>query len=934
MELSETLIAGLSVDEIAIMKRIATELAVRTDQVSAVVSLIGEGCTIPFISRYRKERTGNLDEVQVRDSAHLFGSYKNLEERRIEVVKGIFALGKLDEALYLNLSKAITLSEIEDIWTPFKKKKKTRGMVAQEKGLSPLAEIILAGDEAAVEAAAPSYVKEDAEHPELSVATALDAIAGAKDIVAERMSQNPDNRQALKGFYLRTGLMKTAGVGDEAKREVSNYQMYWDYAEPLNQLKPHRVLAINRAEREGELTVTFEVDEAMSITFMKDRIVPSNRYHADAIEDGIGRLLAPAVLREIRSEALDNAEGHSMMVFSENLRNLLMTPPIKGTRVLGIDPGIRTGTKCACLDETGKYLDYFIIFQELKAEDGRKAIAAAVRKHGLTLIAVGNGTGSHEVQLLVAKTIEEEGLECAFTVVDEDGASVYSASDVAREEFPDLDLTVRGAISIGHRLQDPLAELVKIDPKSIGVGMYQHDVNQKRLTENLDEVVGSVVNNVGVNLNTASHSLLRYVSGINSGLAKKIVKFRDLKGAITSRTTLREIPGLGEKTFEQCAGFLKIPESSNPLDNTWVHPENYPLAEELLPVLQAGGDVTHDLRVVLKAKYSVGDVTLDDILTELRKPNRDPREGFPAPILQKGVVEFDDLKEGMKVRGKIKNVVDFGAFVDIGIKESALIHVSEMADRFVRDPMEVLKVGDVREFTIISLDQARRRIGLSLKTTGRAGERPAGDRGGRHEGPGPRPEATAGSADRPVPPRGDRPQARPYQDTRQGAGTRHQEAGFGAAGTQDNRLPPPGGQGQDGHAGPRRIVAVRKGPGAGPAAGEQAGEQRSAVPRPAPSAAPRDNSRQERTDRPERPAAAPAPRQWQDRRPEERRPEERRDRPFDGSRDSTGRDNPGRGGPADRGPQAPRREMPPRAEREDDGMTYNPFAELLKNRKR
>ncbi len=708
MELTENAIAELKVDEIAIMNRIAAELAIQTGQVSAVVSLVKEGCTIPFISRYRKERTGNLDEVQVRDSAHKFETGKALEERRLEVIRGIFALGKLDEVLYGNLRKAMTLSEIEDIWTPFKKKKKTRGMLALERGLGPLADIMASADEAAVDEAALTFVP--------ALPTARDAVQGAMDIIAERLSQDPDNRAAVKRFYTSGGSMKVKGVGDEAKKAVSTYQMYWDYSEPLAALKPHRVLAINRGEREGELDVTLAVDEDGAVAFLQSRTRTFNRYHREAIDDGLRRLLGPAVLREIRTDAGEFADGHGIDVFSENLRNLLMQPPIKGTRVLGVDPGIRTGTKCAALDETGKFLDYFLIFQERDADGARKAIADSVRKHALKLIAVGNGTGSHETQEVVAAAIAEAGLDCEFTVVDEDGASVYSASDVARDEFPELDLTVRGAISIGRRLQDPLAELVKIDPKSIGVGLYQHDVNQKRLSDTLDEVVGSVVNKVGVNLNTASASLLKFVSGINSGTAKKIVKYRESNGTITGRDQLRNIPGMGDKTFEQCAGFLKIPESANVLDNTWVHPENYGLAQEILDLVRSGSEPTAEARVALKARYEVGDTTLSDIIGEIKKPNRDPREGFPKPVLQKGVIRFEDLVEGMKVTGKVKNVVDFGAFVEIGIKESALIHVSELSDRFVKDPMEVLKVGDVREFRIISIDATRKRIGLSLKS--------------------------------------------------------------------------------------------------------------------------------------------------------------------------------------------------------------------------
>ncbi len=823
-------IEKLAVNEIAILNRIAGDLNIKAAQVSAVVSLTAEGSTVPFISRYRKEMTGSLDEVQVRDCVHKFESYKNLEERRIEVTKGIAALGKLDETLYANILKASTLTELDDLWAPYKKKKKTRGMLAQEKGLTPLAEIMLSEDRAAVDAAAPGFVRADAEHSELSVASAEDAIAGAKDIIAERVSQNIEMRAAVKSWYRKTGKLVTKGIGDEAAREKSTYQMYWDYSEPLATLKSHRVLAVNRAEREAALDVTIDVDEEGAAALLKDKAFIHNAYHAEAIEDGLSRLLSPAVIREIKSDATEYAETHAIDVFSENLKNLLMSPPLRGSRILGVDPGIRTGTKCAALDETGKFLDYFVINQETKLEEAKKAIAASVKKHRIEIVAIGNGTASHEVQAAVAASIEENGLDCKFTAVDEDGASVYSASDIAREEFPDLDLTIRGAISIGRRLQDPLAELVKIDPKSIGVGLYQHDVNQKKLTEQLDEVVGSVVNQVGVNLNTASHAILKYVSGINGGLAKKIVKFREEKGAIKSRDMLTQIPGLGEKTFEQCAGFLKIPESANELDNTWVHPENYALAAEILQFIKAGSDPNHEQRKALREKYSVGDTTMDDIIVELKKPNRDPRENLPPPILSKGVLNFSDLKEGMKVTGKVKNVVDFGAFVDIGIKESALIHISELSNQFVRDPMEAIKVGDVREFTIISLDEARHRIGLSLKTReNSARDSSAHDRGGA------RPQQSAGA--QPAP-------RQPSQGT-------------------------------------KPVVRV--------------------VSRPSGTASqnPASPSRPPILSRPDATRPAPQPRTTPQQRP---------------------------------APREAQREAPRPREREDDGMTYNPFADLFKKR--
>ncbi len=724
MEFTKEQIDALTVNEVEIMKKIADELGIQIKQVSAVISLVNEGCTIAFISRYRKEQHGGLNEVQVTDCDHKFKSYKNLEDRRLEIVKGIFNQGKLTESLYNAAMGAKTLTELEDLWAPFKKKKKTRGMVAQEKGLEPLADFIIAeNDDAAVEAKAAEFVKTDNEDAALNVESAADALAGAKDIIAERVSQDTNNRQSLHDLYMATGTLKTKGIvpeGQDAEtaEKTSTYKMYWDYSEPLNQVKPHRVLAINRAEREGALEVTLDVDVDAAVKELQNKVKISNNYYADAIEDGVVRLLSPAVLREIRSDETDEADDHGIELFSENLKNLLMTQPIKGSRVLGVDPGYRNGTKCAALDETGKYLGFFKIFQDQNPDEAYNLINNAIDKYDIQVVAVGNGTGSQEVQAIVSKVISENyaDADVKYTVVDESGASVYSASPAGTEEFPDLDVMIRGAISMGRRLQDPLAELVKIDPKAIGVGLYQHDVNQKKLSDTLDEVVGSVVNQVGVNLNTASYMLLKYVSGINVGLAKKIVKYRDENGKIKSREELKKVPGLGPKAFEQCAGFLKIAESENPLDNTWVHPENYPVASELLPMVKKGEKISADTKKALAEKYSVGETTINDIIDELEKPNRDPRDGYPAPIMQKGVLAFEDLKLGMKVTGKIKNVVDFGAFVDIGLHETGLIHISELSDNFVSDPMSVIKVGDVKEFTIIDLDKDRKRISLSLKS--------------------------------------------------------------------------------------------------------------------------------------------------------------------------------------------------------------------------
>ncbi len=724
MEFTQENIDALKVNEVEIMKKIAGELTITISQVSAVISLVAEGCTIPFIARYRKEKHGSLDELQVRECDHLFTSYRNLEERRIEIVQGIFKQNKLTETLYNSVMGAKTMTELEDLWAPFKKKKKTRGMMAQEKGLEPLADFIAGeNNDAAVEEKAKEFIKTDNEDSSLNVETAEDAINGAKDILAERISQDTKNRESLHDLYMAEGNIKTKGIvpdgmNEKDAEESSTYKMYWDYSEPLNQVKPHRILAINRAEREGALEVTLDVDVESGVKEIQKKFKSSNKYYSEAIEDGVVRLLSPAVLREIRSDETDEADNHGIGIFSENLKNLLMTQPIKGSRVLGVDPGIRTGTKCAALDETGKYLGYFLIKQVADPEGSYKAIAEAIDKYDIQVVAVGNGTGSQEVQAIVSKVLSEEysDADVKYTVVDESGASVYSASDIAREEFPDLDLTIRGAISMGRRLQDPLAELVKIDPKAIGVGLYQHDVNQKKLSDTLDEVVGSVVNQVGVNLNTASYMLLKYVSGITSSTAKKIVAYRDANGKIMSREDLKKVPGLGPKAFEQCAGFLKIAESENPLDNTWVHPENYEVAKEILPLVQKGEKLTADFKKSLAEKYNVGETTINDIAEELAKPNRDPRDGYPAPIMQKGVLNFEDLKVGMKVTGKIRNVVDFGAFVDIGLHETGLIHISELSDTFVSNPMDIIKVGDVKEFTIIDLDAIRKRISLSLKS--------------------------------------------------------------------------------------------------------------------------------------------------------------------------------------------------------------------------
>jgi uncharacterized protein len=761
MNPDQNFIDELKVNEDSLIQGVGERLGLKTAQVSAVVGLLAEGSTVPFIARYRKEKTGSLDEVQVRDIEHLFNAATNLENRRIEIIRGIFNQGKLTEPLYENISRAATAAELEDIYAPYKRKKKTRGMLALERGLGPLAEAMKELETEPLRVRAAEFVRPadpaqesaldagpeavpDAQQ-NLSVPTVEAALQGAMDIIAEELSQDTRNRAAIKAFYRKDGrIVVTAsgekGKGDEEAKKTSTYQMYWDYGESLSRIKAHRILAINRGERERVLNVTIDVDENAAVLLLQGNYELHNDYHRTAVEDGVKRLLSPAVIREIRGDHSEEADDHGISIFAENLKNLLMQQPIKGTRVLGIDPGIRTGTKCAFLDDTGKYLGNMVFYNH-RPEEAKKLLLQGIKQYDVQLAAVGNGTGSRDVQELVSQVIAENNLELLYTVVDEDGASVYSAGDIAREEFPNLDLTIRGAVSIGRRLQDPLAELVKIDPKSIGVGLYQHDLNQRKLSESLDEVVSSVVNNVGVNLNTASVSLLKYVSGINSALARKLVSYRDEKGRITNREELVTVSGMGPKSYEQCAGFLKIPESTEPLDNTWVHPENYAAAREIRDMLGnstttgalssasvtatpfAAATLATAVIAELKEKHGIGDTTISDIVEELKKPNRDPRDGYPRPITRKGVLNFEDLAEGMTVTGKVKNVVDFGAFVDLGIKETALVHISELSDHFIKDPLGTVKVGDVLEFKIISLDTDRRRISLSRKQ-GKAAAQP------------------------------------------------------------------------------------------------------------------------------------------------------------------------------------------------------------------
>jgi len=708
MTLDDDFINGLSLNPLHVVEKVADDLKIQFRQVKATVDLLKEDNSIPFISRYRKEVTGSLDEVQVRDISHKLEHYENIEGRKIDIIKKVHGLGKLTDELFNNVMKSTTFSELDDLYAPFKKKKKTRAMIAIEKGLQELADLMETLTDNKIETEAIRFV--DAEK---GVTEVNEALTGAMDIIAEKIAHDVDNRKKTKDFVVNDGVFAITG---NKEKDSSVYKMYYDYSEPIKQLKPHRVLAVNRGEREGELEIKIEFNDKAVTTLIINRYKINNDYHKRAIADGMERLMIPAVLREIRNDLFESADKHGINVFATNLKSLLMQPPIKKTRIMGIDPGIRTGSKSAVLDDNGKFLSYFTFKQDM-AMSSKKEIADNVKKYNIELIAIGNGTGSQDVQKIVADAISDYGLNCKYTIVDEDGASVYSASDIAREEFPDLDLTIRGAVSIGRRIQDPLAELVKIDPKSIGVGLYQHDVNQAELSKGLDEVVESVVNSVGVNVNTASYSLLKYVSGIKGAVALGIVDYRNRFGTIKSRTELKKVSGLGEKTYEQAAGFLKIPESDDELDNTWVHPENYPVAREILKVVKTGKKVTDEQKRKLSGDFGVGEFTINDIIEELNKPNRDPREDYPKPIIQEGIVAFDDLKVGMKITGKIKNVVDFGAFIDLGIKETALLHISQVSDNFISDPHSVLKVGDVKEYTIIEIDTVRKRISLSGKSS-------------------------------------------------------------------------------------------------------------------------------------------------------------------------------------------------------------------------
>ena len=723
-----------------IIKIIAEELNIKDSQVEATIKLIDEGNTIPFIARYRKEVTGGLSDEILRDLGERLNYLRNLEQRKEEVVKSIDEQGKLTYEILQAIAIAKTLAEVEDIYRPYKQKKKTRATVAKAKGLEPLADIIIEQKEKnPIEEIAKQYIninslsEEDNKNKDKVVATVEEAIQGALDIIAENISDNAKYRKEIKRLCYREGLVETKAAKPEEK---SNYEMYYDYSEALKWIPSHRILAMNRGEKEEFLKVKLEKPEDKILTYIEKDIIKGETQFTEmlkaTIEDSFKRLIEPSIDREIRSDLTEKAEEKAIKVFGQNSKQLLLGAPIKGKTVMGFDPAYRTGCKIAVIDETGKVLDYTTVYPTEPQNDvigAKKELLKLIEKDKVDMIAIGNGTASRESEMFVADMIKEASRPVHYVIVSEAGASVYSASKLATEEYPDINVSIRGAISIARRLQDPLAELVKIDPKAIGVGQYQHDVNQKRLAESLTGVVEDSVNKVGVDVNTATPSLLSYVSGINKTIAKNIVKYRDENGKLKNRKQLLKVPKLGKVAFEQCAGFLRVLDGDNPLEITAVHPESYEVAETLLSNLGFDKKDLKDkekleqLRNKLKSinvaamakELNVGEMTLTDIIDELSKPGRDPREDMPKPVLRSDVLKLEDLKEGMILTGTVRNVIDFGAFVDIGVKHDGLVHISEMSEKFIKNPSEVVSVGDVVKVKVIKIDKERQKVGLSMK---------------------------------------------------------------------------------------------------------------------------------------------------------------------------------------------------------------------------
>ena len=723
-----------------IINTIAEELNIKPKQVEATIKLIDEGNTIPFIARYRKEVTGGLSDEILRDLGERLNYLRNLEQRKEEVVKSIDEQGKLTDEILQAIAICKTLAEVEDIYRPYKQKKKTRATVAKAKGLEPLANIIIEQKETTpILEMAKEYVnietlsEEDKKNKDKVVATPEDAVQGALDIIAEDISDNSKYRKQIKRICYREATIQTKAAKPEEK---SNYEMYYEYQEAIKYIPSHRILAINRGEKEDFLKVKIEKPEEKILDYMERDIIKGETQFTqmlkETILDSFKRLIEPSIDREIRSDLTEKAEDKAIKVFGKNSKQLLLGAPIKGKTVMGFDPAYRTGCKIAVIDETGKLLDYTTVYPtepQNDVEGAKKELLKLIEKDKVDMIAIGNGTASRESEMFVADMIKEASRDVHYVIVSEAGASVYSASKLATEEYPDINVSIRGAISIARRLQDPLAELVKIDPKAIGVGQYQHDVNQKKLQESLTGVVEDSVNKVGVDVNTATPSLLSYVSGINNTIAKNIVKYRDENGKLKNRKELLKVPKLGKVAFEQCAGFLRIFDGDNPLEVTAVHPESYEPTEKLLN--QLGFDKNdlkdkeklEELRTKLKSvnvvemakELNIGEMTLTDIIEELSKPGRDPREDMPKPILRNDVLKLEDLREGMVLTGTVRNVIDFGAFVDIGVKHDGLVHISEMSDKFIKNPSDVVSVGDIVKVKVIKIDQERQKVGLSMK---------------------------------------------------------------------------------------------------------------------------------------------------------------------------------------------------------------------------
>ncbi|UBK68384.1 RNA-binding transcriptional accessory protein Tex [Clostridium perfringens] len=713
---------------------LSKELGISLKQVTSVIEMLDEGNTVPFIARYRKERTGGLTDEVLRKFNERLTYLRNLESRKEDVLRIIEEQEKLTPELKLNIEKATTLTEVEDIYRPFKAKKRTRATMAVEKGLKPLAELILSGEfNGDIVEAANKYINE-----EKGVKNEEEALQGAMDIISEIISDNADYRKWIRNFVQKDGIIQVKGSSEEQ----TPYEMYYDYKEPVRTIPSHRILAINRGEKEKILSVKVTCNDDKIIDYLNKKVLKGNKitdkYLEESIKDSFKRLIYPSIEREIRSELTSKGEEGAIDIFKANLKALLMQAPIKGKVVMGFDPGFRTGCKVAILDETGKFVENTTVYPtapQNRIDETISTLKKLIKKHGVQVISLGNGTASRESEEVIAKMLkeikDETGKELFYVIVSEAGASVYSASELANKEYPDLDVTVRGAISIGRRLQDPLAELVKIDPKAIGVGQYQHDVTQKKLDESLAGIVEDCVNNVGVDLNIATPSLLSYISGINASIAKNIVDYREENGKFKSRKELLKVKRLGQKAYEQCAGFLRVMESKEALDNTSVHPESYGVAKELIKTLgyteedlKNGKLVDIDERVKAKGisnlakELEVGEPTLNDIIKEIKKPGRDPREELPKPIFKSGVIEMKDLKPGMILMGTVRNVSDFGAFVDIGVHQDGLVHKSQMADRFVKHPLDIVKVGDIVEVRILDVDLKRKRISLSMKKEG------------------------------------------------------------------------------------------------------------------------------------------------------------------------------------------------------------------------